>query len=213
MSDYINGILLALLGAAGTALWYLVRRYNEKHPVNEEIDRLKRLADLKASLDAHQYSIDDIRQLEAQLMGKAIVAKNLSESFAEEAAKYRSALMSKAECQAEMSMAAYEAYQRSEKRLAQAIENLKAYMEPEEIEALDASQAAWRAYQEKYAEAVTIQYGAGTIRPMLYATELESITIARVIELKAEYNQRSGLFVPVSDRQLPIASQEEDVGR
>jgi len=199
MSTYVTEVLLTLLGGAGVAIWYLLQRNIEKRPVNEEIDRVKRLAELKAALDQNSYSIEDLRKLEAQLMGRSVAAGQLSATFAEEALRVRQALMSKADCQAELSMAAYDAYQLSEKRLEQALRNLKLYMGPEEIEVLDASQAAWRSYQEKYAECVTLQYEGGTIGPMFRANELENITISRVIELEAEYSRRSELLVPFEE--------------
>jgi hypothetical protein len=55
---------------------------------------------------------------------------------------------------------------------------------------------AWRDYQLKYAEFVASQYKGGSIHPLIYASALESLTIARIVELETELKRSKDLSVP-----------------
>lgn len=203
MNGYLAGILTALLPAAGVAVWYLVKRYNEKQPLSEAIDRAHRTAELKKTLEQYNYTLDDLKEFQEGLMGRSEVAQKLSASYAEEAGRVSEMLMSNAMTQTEMNQAASRAYDITNIKLEHVISEIKKYLEPKEIESFDEAQALWREYQKKNAEFSAAQYEGGTIQPLIYATALEKTAIGRLVELEEEVNFMRDVLVPYNERELP----------
>ncbi|MDP1635212.1 MAG: lysozyme inhibitor LprI family protein [Gallionellaceae bacterium] len=201
MNDYVAGILTALLPAAGIAIWYLLRRYNEKQPLSEAIDRAQRTAELKKTLDQHNFTLDDLKELQEGLMGRAEVAKKLSTSFAAEAGRISEMLMSNAMTQMDMNEAASRAYDITNIKLEHVISEIKKYFEPTQIESFDETQAIWREYQKKNAEFSASQYEGGSIQPLIYASALEKTAISRLVELEEEFNFMKDVLVPYNERE------------
>lgn len=201
MSDYVAGILTALFSAAGVAAWYLVRRYNEKQPLSEAIDRAQKTAELKKTLDQHNYTLEDLKELQEGLMGRAEVASKLSTSFAEEAGRISEMLMSNAMTQLDMNEAASRAYDITNIKLEHVISEIKKYFEPTQIESFDEAQTIWREYQKKNAEFSASQYEGGSIQPLIYASTLEKTAISRLVELEEELNFMKDVLVPCSERE------------
>jgi len=201
MSDYVAGILTALFPAAGVATWYLVRRYNEKQPLSEAIDRAQKTAELKKTLDQYNYTLDDLKGLQDGLMGCSEVASKLSASFAEEAGRISEMLMSNATTQMDMNVAASRAYDITNIKLEHVISEIKKYFDPTQIESFDEAQAIWRDYQKKHAEFLASQYEGGSIQPLIYASALEKTAISRLIELEEELNFIKDVLMPYSERE------------
>ena len=201
MNDYVAGMLTALLPAAGVATWYIVRRYNEKQPLSEAIDRAQRTAELKKTLDQHNYTLDDLKELQEGLMGRSEVASKLSASYAEEAGRISEMLMSNAMTQLDMNEAASRAYDITNIKLEHVISEIKKYFEPNQIESFNEAQAIWREYQKKNAEFSASQYEGGSIQPLIYASALEKTAISRLIELEEELNFMKDVLVPYNERE------------
>jgi len=193
MDTYLEGILIGLLPALGIAVWYLVRRYNEKQPLNEEIERVQKTAELKKTLEQYNYSIEDLREFQDSLMGRSEVAKALGESFANEANRIGETLSSKTITQAEMNEAASLSLQATNIKLDHVISELKKHFNPAEIAGFNQAQDAWENYQKVNAEFAASQYEGGSIMPLIYASTLESAAITRLVELESELKLRKNI--------------------
>ncbi|MEW6658389.1 MAG: lysozyme inhibitor LprI family protein [Thermodesulfobacteriota bacterium] len=195
MQDLIKDVVLLVLGGIGTAIWFFWRRRAEQTPVFENIQKAERLLSFQKELDKTNYSIGDLKNLESALMGRAEVAKELGESYAEEAEELRKVEFNKSMTQTELNVFASQAYQRSERKLESTIAELKKYYSPNEIERFDETNNAWRDYQLKYAEFISSQYKGGSIYNLIYASALESLTIARIVELETELKRSKETLV------------------
>jgi uncharacterized protein YecT (DUF1311 family) len=100
-----------------------------------------------------------------------------------------------------MNIVAAQAYERAERKLETIIAELKEYFSPEEIARLDETTEAWRNYQRKHAEFLISQYEGGSIQPLIYASALESLTIARIVELETELKRLKDTCVPYRERE------------
>ena len=198
--DWTKDVVLLLLGGAGTALWFFWRRKAEQAPVFENIQKAEKLLSLKKELDATSYTVKDLKNLEDSLMGRAEAAKILSESYEEEANRVRELELKNAMTQSEMNIAAAQAYQRAENRLLDTIEKFKAFYSPDEVLNFDEAQSAWRNYQMKNASFLASRYEGGTIKPLIYASALESAAVARIVELDAELKYMQDTLVPYAER-------------
>jgi uncharacterized protein YecT (DUF1311 family) len=201
MPDWIKYVVLPIIGGIGTVIWYFLRRKAEQTPVFENIQKAERLLSLRKELNKTNYTIEDLKNLEYALMERSEVAKELGESYAQQAEEIRRIEFSKAITQSEINILASQAYQRSENKLESTIAELKEYYSPNEIARFDKANEAWRDYQLKYAEFVASQYKGGSIQPLIYASALESLTIARIVELEAELKQVKKTCVPYRERE------------
>jgi uncharacterized protein YecT (DUF1311 family) len=196
MADWVKDVVLLMIGGIGTAIWFFWRRKVEQTPVFENIQKAERLLSLQNKLDKTSYTIDDLKNLEYALMGRAEVARELGESYAQEAEELRKIEFSNALTQSELNILASQAYQRSESKLESTIAELMKYYSPKDVERFDQANKAWRDYQLKYAEFVASQYKGGSIYPLIYASALDSLTIARIVELETELKRSKELSVP-----------------
>jgi len=199
--DWIKDIALVILGAIGTAIWFFWRRKVEQKPVFENIQKAEKLLSLQKELDKTNYTIKDLRSLEDALMGRAEAAKELGASFEKQAEEIRRIEFDSAMTQTEMNIVATQAYERAERKLETIIAELKEYFSPEEIARLDGTTEAWRNYQRKHAEFLASQYEGGSIQPLIYASALESLTIARIVELETELKRLKDTCVPYRERE------------
>ena len=185
----------------GTAIWFFWRRKVEQKPVFENIQKAEKLLSLRKELDKTNYTIKDLRSLEDALMGRAEAAKELGASFEKQAEEIRRIEFDSAMTQTEMNIVAAQAYERAERKLETIIAELKEYFSPEEIARLDETTEAWRNYQRKHAEFLASQYEGGSIQPLIYASALESLTIARIVELETELKRLKDTCVPYRERE------------
>ena len=199
--DFIKDIVLLILGGMGTAIWFFWRRKAEKTPVFENIQKAEKLLTLRKNLDNTNYSIDDLKNLEDALMGRADAAKELSVSFEKQADTIRKIELSRDMTQSEMNMVAGQAYERVEMKLDTIITELKKYLSPKEISKLDETNAVWRKYLEQHADFVSSQYEGGSIQPLIHASALEAVTIARIVELETQLKELKNLCVPYDERE------------
>ena len=200
MPDWASQVLMLIVGAAGTAGWFYWRRRVERKPVFENIEKAQKLVALKKELDGTDYTLDDLKSLEDTLMGRGEGAKALAVSYEHEANELRDLQQKAALTQAEMNFAASQAYERSAQKLESVIAGLVEYYSPEEIERFDDAQKTWLAYREKHAAFLAAQYEGGSIQPLIHASALDSVTIARIVELEAELSQARELLVPYRER-------------
>lgn len=74
-------------------------------------------------------------------------------------------------------------------KLDQVINELSFKIDEVEREKLMQSQAAWENYSVEQAEAASISYRGGSIYPLIYLSELESLTVERAARLQAELDE------------------------
>jgi hypothetical protein len=87
-------------------------------------------------------------------------------------------------------MAAGEARDRAEAKLASIISELKKYYSPKEIEDFDRVNEAWLQYQRLDAEFVASEYEGGSIVPLIHASALESVAVTRIVELEVDLREK-----------------------
>jgi hypothetical protein len=113
----LKDFVLLVLGGVGTAVWFFWRRRAEQAPVFENIQKAEKLLFLRKELDNTNYTVADLKSLEDALMGRAEVAKELSITYEQEALRVREIELNTGLTQAEMNIAAAEAYRKAERKL------------------------------------------------------------------------------------------------
>ncbi|RKT38019.1 lysozyme inhibitor LprI family protein [Thiocapsa rosea] len=200
LTDMLTDIVLLVLGGVGATVWFFWRRRAEQAPVFENIEKAEKLLSLRKELDNTNYTVADLKNLEDTLMGRAKVAKKLSITYEKEAQRVREVEQNTGLTQAEMNIAAADAYRMAESKLDSVIAQIKGFFSPEGCAQFDQSNDDWRAYQQSHAAFVASCYDGGTIQPLIHASVLEAVTIARLVELEAELKF-------IKETQVPYAEQ------
>jgi len=200
-ADILKDVVLLLLGGIGTFFWFFWRRKAEQAPVFENIQKAEKLLSLRKELDHTNYTVEDLKSLEDALMGRAEAAKELSISYEQEAQQVREIEMNTAMTQTEMNVIAARAYRKAERKLDAIIEQMKTFFSPEECVHFDKANQAWRTYQQIHADFAASQYEGGSIQPLIHASALEAVTIARLVELETELKFKKDTQVPYAERE------------
>lgn len=199
--DMLKDVVLLALGGIGTAVWFFWRRKVEQTPVFESIQKAEKLLSLRKELDNANYTVEDLKSLEDALMGRAEVARELSITYENEAQQVREIELNSAMTQTELNIAAAQAYRKAEQKLDTVIEQIKEFLSPEECARLNSANEAWLLYQKTHADFLASRYEGGSIQPLIHASALETVTIARLVELEAELNF-------MKETQVPYAEQD-----
>lgn len=91
--------------------------------------------------------------------------------------------------QADMNARASENFENAKKRLETVVLELRSELDKEEEKAFNEAQRAWESYSVEQAQAASARYAGGSIYPLIYLSELESITIDRLGRLQAELDE------------------------
>lgn len=180
----LEKFLYAVFGALIAALGFFVRRRIEQRPMFEQIDKQQKLLDLKKSLEASDTTLDDLKELEDKILGKASSAKTLAAAYEEQAVQIYATEHTEHVTQADMNQRVAASFHRAEERLAALVENLREHLSGGSLDAFEKSQQAWVQYRQASAEFQSSQYDGGSIQPLIHASALESVTISRIVELE-----------------------------
>lgn len=178
-------IIYLLVGAAVTWGLYFIQRRLERRKTTEVIDRNQKLLNLKQGLDQASTSLEELRQFESRLIGKAEAAVKIAGRYvsqAGEVARHGDAITA----QDDISTQAIASFQRADSRLADMVAHLRRQLDGENLAAFEEVHLAWLSFRERYARFIAQSYSGGSIQPLIHAVTLESITTSWIAELETQ---------------------------
>lgn len=178
-------IIYLLVGAAVTWGLYFIQRRLERRKTTEVIDRNQKLLNLKQGLDQASTSLEELRQFESRLIGKAEAAVKIAGRYvsqAGEVARHGDAITA----QDDISMQAIASFHRADSRLADMVAHLRRQLDGENLAAFEEVHLAWLSFRERYARFIAQSYSGGSIQPLIHAVTLESITTSWIAELETQ---------------------------
>jgi uncharacterized protein YecT (DUF1311 family) len=179
-------ILYLLIGAAITWGLYFIQRRLERRRTTEAIDRNQKLLTLKQGMEQARTSLDELRQFENRLIGKAEAAVKIAGRYVSQAGDLARQQDAARHGQDELSAQARDEVRRLDERLAALVLHLRAQLDETNQAAFDDVHVAWLGFRERYARFIAQSYSAGTIQPLIHAVTLESITAAWIAELETQ---------------------------
>ena len=201
---YFMGAIVTAFGIGFSASEKL-HMSNQSTPqklIFEEIQKTEKLLSLQRELEKDGRSIESLKALETRLLEKSGAAKAIGEAYLTRAESVRSSALDKAMTQDEMNQIAEREFKSNDELLIQVITELKRYYSPAEISRFDELQRTWLEYRQQNADFWASQYEGGTIKPLIYFSDLDSTTTARVIELQGTLEQLKATIVPYAERNL-----------
>jgi uncharacterized protein YecT (DUF1311 family) len=187
----MDKFIYLIAGAALTWLFYLVQRRVERRGAVEAIERNQKLLDLKQGLDSANTNLDDLRQFEHRLIGKAETAARIADNYFTKAEEVARQSDDAAVTQSDMNAQAAGELQRAEARLATVVAHLRRQLDGESLAVFDEAHRSWLAFRDRYARFVSQSYSGGSIRPLIHAVTLESVTELWINELETQLADES----------------------
>lgn len=187
--DIYEKLIFILLGAFISGVAYLVKRFIEKKPASDALDRQKKILEINKQLSEQGLSVADLNKLEKVLTGKAELIDNASKLIENETKSLLEKTDGKFLSQADINMRAETNLKIAKNNLEETLNELSCKIKGIERNALYASQKAWEDYSAKQAESASISYRGGSIYPLIYLSELESLTIERAARLQVELDE------------------------
>ena len=190
-------ILYLLIGAAITWGLYFIQRRVEGRRTSEAIERSQKLLNLKQGMEQARTSLEELRQFESRLIGKAEAAVKIAGRYvtqAGEVARHGDAALLAHD---ELSAQAVDEFRALDARLGELVVHLRAQLDVPHQDAFDEVHIAWLTFRERYARFIAQSYSAGAIQPLIHAVTLESITAAWIAELETQLGHDEPELEPV----------------
>lgn len=182
----IEKIALVVLGVLLSGIGYWIKRLVERKADAETLERHKKLLEINKQMIEQQVSVEDLKKLESALIGKTEAIAAYSKAIESEATPLLEVKHNETITQAEMNTVASNNFETAKNQMTAVLNELLSNLEGEEKAALSESQRAWESYCLEQAEAAAIGYQGGSIYPVIFFSEMESLTIERAARLQVE---------------------------
>ncbi|QQP94472.1 lysozyme inhibitor LprI family protein [Lysobacter enzymogenes] len=182
-------LIFTVIGALLTWAFYFIQRIAERRGTVDAIERGKQLLALKQELDGAHTSVEELRRFENRLIGKAEHAARVADSYVDKAEAIARDQGDEAVSQAEMNRQAMAELGREQARLNGVVAHLREQLDGDGRLAFERAHEAWQAFREQHARFVAQSYSSGSVRPLIYAVTMESITVAWINELETQLGE------------------------
>ena len=187
--DIIEKIGFVVLGGVIAFVIYLIKRTIEDKPTDEALDRQIKVLDIHKQMNDQGIGVEELKNLESILSGKSNSIKQhtqeLSEQFEPLVQEDDTGFLT----QADLNQRANESLIKAQEKLQEVIAGIDARVGDSESQSLLSGQSAWKNYSAQQAEAAASSYEGGSIYPLIYISELESLTNERTARLQAELDE------------------------
>ncbi|QSX78961.1 lysozyme inhibitor LprI family protein [Agrilutibacter solisilvae] len=190
-------LLYLLIGAAITWGLYFIQRRLEGRRTNETIERNQKLLNLKQGMEQARTSLEELRQFESRLIGKAEAAVKIAGRYVTQAGEVARQGDAALLAHDELSAQAVDEFRALDARLGELVVHLRAQLDGPHQDAFDEVHIAWLTFRERYARFIAQSYSAGAIQPLIHAVTLESITAAWIAELETQLGHDEFELEPV----------------
>ncbi len=182
----LEKIALVIVGVLLSGLGYWIKRFVERKADTETLERHKKLLEINKQMTEQQVTVEDLKRLESALTGKAEAIAAYSKTIESEATPLLELKRDEPITQAEMNMVASNNFETAKQQMTSVLNELLSHLDGEEKAALSESQRAWENYCFEQAEAAAISYQGGSIYPVIFFSEMESLAVERAARLQVE---------------------------
>ncbi len=191
--DMIEKIGLVLVGILLSAVGYLVKRKIENKPQIESLDKHKKLLDIHKQMNDQGINLEGLKELESKLTGKAAAIQSKTVILQAESIPLIEDDEPENITQMELNERVSKSLEKAKEKMQSAIAGIDSRIGDSESQALMNSQIEWESYSVSQAEAAAVGYEGGSIYPLIYLSELESLTNERTARLQAELDELKSL--------------------
>lgn len=187
--DIAEKIGLVLVGVFISAFGYLIKRKIENKPQLETLDKHKKLLDIHKQMNDQGIDVTGLKQLEAMIIGKSEAIQTNNRVLQAEASPLIEENESEDLTQLELNNRAAKRLEVAKEKMQRAIAGIDSRVCDSVSQSLMNSQTEWESYSISQARAASSRYQGGSIYPLIYVSELESLTNERTARLQAELDE------------------------
>ena len=175
-----------MIGALLSGVGYWVKRLVERKADTETLERHKKLLEINKQMTEQQVTLEDLKRLESALTGKTEAMAVYSKTIESEAIPLLRVTRDEPITQAEMNTVASNNFKSAKGKMTAVLNELLSRLDGDEKDALSESQRAWERYCVEQAEAAAISYQGGSLYPVIFFSEMESLAVERAARLNVE---------------------------
>ena len=185
----LEQLALVALGGLGTALWYFIKRKVENTQQNESLDRHKKLLDIHKQMNEQGIDVAALKNIEEILSGKKLAIESRTAEIQSQVKPLINPTEGTNLTQLELIERARNSFEKAKERMQRAIGELDSRFDDQSSQVLMRSQTEWERYSVSQAESSAATYKDGSIYPLIYFSEMESLTNERAARLQAELDE------------------------
>ncbi|MDO6612280.1 lysozyme inhibitor LprI family protein [Shewanella sp. 1_MG-2023] len=189
MTEIIEKIGFIALGGIISAVAYLLKRKIESKPDLELLDKHQKVLDVHKKMSEQGLDIQSLNTFGQMLTAKSASVQNHIQGLQTESATYLVSSPSEHVTQLEMNQQALESFTRSSEKMSNIYDELKNKLDSDQIPLYESSQSSWLKYSKEQALAVASMYRGGSIYPLIYHTELETLVHERTARINSELDE------------------------
>ena len=193
MTDIIEKIGFIALGGIISAVTYLLKRKIESKPDLELLDKHQKVLDVHKKMSEQGLDIQSLNIFGQMLTAKSVSVQSHVQDLQTESATYLVRSPNEHVTQLEMNQQALESFTRSSVKMSNIYDELKSKLDSEQIPLYESSQSSWLKYSKEQALAFSSMYRGGSIYPLIYHTELETLVHERTARIQSELDELIGL--------------------
>lgn len=178
-----------MLGALISGAAYLIKRKLESKPELEMLDKHHKVLDIHKKMNEQSLDIAGLNAFATLLTEKSSSVQSHVQELNSESISCLVASDNQHLTQMEMNQLASESYIRSIEKLNQVYIDLTSKLDNEQGVLYENSQSKWQEYSESHARSVASNYKGGSIYPLIYYSELETLVHERTARLQSELDE------------------------
>ncbi|ODW53218.1 hypothetical protein BBL88_16185 [Vibrio parahaemolyticus] len=189
MNEMIEKLGLVLLGALMTSIGYLIKRKIESKPELEILDKHQKVLDIHKKMSDQGLDIAGLNTFASMLTEKSNAVQSHVLDLNTKSVSHMQESSAEHITQTEMNQMASDSYNRSLSKMNEVYSKLMSKLDTEHTEAYGCAQAKWSEYIEAHARSVADMYKGGSIYPLIYYSELETLVFERTARLQSELDE------------------------
>ncbi|MGV2989602.1 lysozyme inhibitor LprI family protein [Vibrio sp. E150_011] len=189
MTELIEKIGFIALGVLISGAAYLIKRKIESKPEVEQLDKHQKVLDIHRKMSEQKLDIASLNAFAQLLTAKNDSVQNHVQVLHSDSVAHLTNVRGEHLTQIEMNQLALESYSRAVDKLNAVFGVLKSKIDSDRIQFYEKSQIDWEAYSEAQARAVASFYQGGSIYPLIYQSELETLIHERIAHLQSDLDE------------------------
>ncbi|MBS9830294.1 DUF1311 domain-containing protein [Vibrio alginolyticus] len=189
MNEMIEKLGFVLLGALMTGIGYLIKRKIESKPELEILDKHQKVLDIHKKMSEQGLDISGLNQFSSMLTEKSSAVQSHVLDLNTKSVSHMQTSSTEHITQTEMNQMASDSYNRSLVKMNEVYAQLMSKLDSDRTEAYGSAQVKWNEYIEAHARSVADMYKGGSIYPLIYYSELETLVFERTARLQSELDE------------------------
>jgi uncharacterized protein YecT (DUF1311 family) len=196
MNEIIEKVGFVLLGTLVSAIAYLIKRKIELKPELEILDKHQKVLDIHKKMSDQDLNIAGLNTFASMLTEKSNAVQSHVLDLNSRSVSHIQVTSTDHLTQTEMNQMASDSYNRSLSKMNEIYSQLMNKLDNDHTEAYGSAQSKWIEYIEAHARSVANMYKGGSIYPLIYYSELETLVFERTARLQSELDELENIGLP-----------------